>query len=339
MLFSFNSMILMIVASLVAVCGALAFAHFFVRPVITDRIRALTIALDASAAGDHSAPVSTQPADEIGRMGAALLDFRETSRHVVDLKTDLETALEKEKELSALQRQFVSMVTHEFRTPLAIMDGKARQIHRRAGSDAQDADPTYFQSRARDIRRAIARLINLTESVLSASRLDEGKIAYAPAMTDLGAILTEARANAASFYPDRHFDLKIDGEFSSTFLDETLIRQVVSNLLSNAGKYTDPGGQVEISLSRDPDRGQILIEVSDNGIGVSPDELDRLSERFFRAKSGVGRPGTGIGLYLIAQFLGLHGGRLEIKSDLGFGSRFRAILPDSDEMQAPALAS
>jgi signal transduction histidine kinase len=244
--------------------------------------------------------------------------------------------LEAERGVARLQRQFVSMVSHEFRTPLAIIDGRARQVERRAARDLPPEPAGYFAERGADIRRAVARLVELIESVLAASRLEEGAIDYRPRPCALNALVTELVDLSAEMNPMRDVRADLDPACDAAVCDPVLIRQIVSNLLSNAAKYSDDGAVLTAATRRDPVTGEVCIAVSDTGIGIPKDELDRLFTRFFRASTAAGRPGSGIGLHLVAHFVALHGGRVEARSAVGVGSTFTAIIPGDI---APAAAA
>jgi signal transduction histidine kinase len=273
-------------------------------------------------------------------LAQALRELEDHKSHLEDLVQErteqLEQALEAEKEINGLQRQFISMVSHEFRTPLAIMDGKARQIQRYADRNFEAEATEYVDQRAGAVRKSVTRLIALIECVLMASRMDEGKLDFNPVETDLVALMQEMCSNAAEYWHDRSFDMDIAQDLTSVVCDPTLMRQVVSNLLSNAGKYSDPGAHIFLSARRDWEAGEIRISVKDDGLGMAPEDLERLSERFFRAKSGVGRPGTGLGLNIVGRLVDMHGGRLEVESELDVGSTFHAIIRDDVE---PASAA
>lgn len=236
---------------------------------------------------------------------------------------ELAAALEAEKELSRLQRQFVSMVSHELRTPLSIIDGRAYILEARADA----AGPELVRKSCATIRSAILRLTELMESVLQSSRLEQGDIEFSPDETDLAAIVADTRDYAAELFPGHHVVADLEGEMGAVWCDRTLIRQSISNLLSNAGKYSDPGSQISIRARRDAATQTIRISVTDAGVGIPPDEIDRLFSRFFRASTSVGRPGTGIGLHLVGHFVAMHGGTVSVESDLGVGSTFTITIP------------
>ena len=286
---------------------------------ITDEARvqsAIDDVVGAAAKGDFSDRVDASGASE---------QLQSISSKLNSVLSAVEVALEKEKSLNALQRQFVCMVNHELRTPLAIIDGKARQIERRS-RNAEEADRAYFAAATATVRRSVKRLIQLMETVLMAARLDEGRIEANLAPCGLSDLLKEIYESSAEHHTDRNFVLQAPDEVGEAVLDAVLIRQAVGNLVSNAVKYSDEGGTITISARRDPD--EVVISVQDTGVGVPPEELNKLFDRFFRASTGEGRQGTGIGLHMVQQFVAMHEGRVEVASEVGVGSTFSIHLPD-----------
>ncbi len=237
-------------------------------------------------------------------------------------KLIIEEALTKERELSGLQRQFVSMVSHEFRTPLAIIDGTAHHIHRRVENLAPD--------RARDslgkIRMSVSRLVELMESVLAAARLEDGKIRLQPKSCNLAKILDDLATSYSEINPSRCIVPELDSLPQEIIADANLLRQVFSNLISNAIKYSPDGGDVWIYGQR-AESGEAVISIRDEGLGIPKAELDQLFKRFFRASTAVGIAGSGIGLHLAHQLVEMHGGKLVVDSELDVGTTFTVHLP------------
>lgn len=236
---------------------------------------------------------------------------------------ELEAELAKEREINGLQRQFVSMVSHEFRTPLAVIDGSAQRLIRRLDK----LTPERAGDALHKVRRSVARLTELMESVLNAARLEEGRIVYTPEPCDLAAIIGEICESYADVYPDHAIEMDIDGLPDQVIADPKLVRQVVSNLASNAVKYSPAGTTVRVSGTEDGDNGDAVVSVQDEGVGIPKAELDQLCDRFFRASTSTGIAGTGIGLHLVQHFIAMHGGRMDVNSTEGEGSRFTVRLP------------
>jgi signal transduction histidine kinase len=250
--------------------------------------------------------------EELQRL-ASLLDTK---------RQELQDALDREKEINGLQRQFVSMVSHEFRTPLAIIDGNARRILKRPVEGMTGRETGALQK----IRNAVLRLTELMESVLSAARVDDGRIAFDPAACSPGAIIQDLAESYAEIYPDHRITLDLARLPDEIIADQKLLRQVFSNLLSNAVKYSQQGSDVRVDGRTDDER-RVVIAVHDQGVGIPEAEQAKLFQRFFRASTSVGITGSGIGLHLAAHLVHLHGGSIELESREGEGSTFRVVLP------------
>lgn len=233
----------------------------------------------------------------------------------------LASELARERELAAMQRSFVSMASHQFRTPLAIIDINAQLIalQRQAGT----GDETGELSER--IRRTVRRMIRLIEAMLGAASAEEGKIELRKAPTDLAALVREACDRALEAAPGRTFDLDLAGLPASVSCDPNLIDQVLGNLLSNAVKYSAAGRPVVVTGRRDSTAA--LIAVTDFGAGIAPEDRSQIFERFFRARNTAGIAGTGIGLTLARYIVDLHGGKITVDSELGAGSTFTVTLP------------
>lgn len=264
--------------------------------------------------------------DELDLLVTSINDMRANLQSSFDTvkqyKDEIEIALEKERELSSLQRQFVSMVSHEFRTPLAIIDAQAQRLKRRRARITEDKVDELVGK----IRSAVSRLTDLMESILSSSRLEDGRIHYEFAPCDIATLLREICGSYRELARKHRIVDDVDGLPSTITADEKLLRQVFSNLLSNAVKYSSEGTTVSLE-ARSSDTNEIIITVRDQGVGIPEAEVEKLFQRFFRASTSAGIPGTGIGLHLVKQFIEMHGGKINVESEKGVGSTFTVILP------------
>jgi signal transduction histidine kinase len=231
-----------------------------------------------------------------------------------------EADLERERQISKLHRAFISVVSHQFRTPLAIIDASAQRMVRRGSL----MDPEEIAARADKIRNACHRLTRLMESTLNAARLEEGEISFTLRACNLPTLLKGVVDNQPDDDQGR-IKLVLGDLPQWTKADTTLLEQAVQNLVSNALKYSPAGSPVTITAQRAG--AEILIGVADRGVGIPADELSSLFQRFFRARTAEGIPGTGIGLSFVAQIMDLHQGRVEVKSTEGEGSVFTLRLP------------
>ena len=250
----------------------------------------------------------------------------ERTQQLNDQKERLAVALEKEHELNRLQRQFVSMVCHEFRTPLAIIDGNAHRIIRRH----EKIPPDQLVGGLGKVRNSVARLTELMESVLSVSKLEAGTIELKPTPCNFKDLILEVANTYLEVNPTYEISADVKGLPEHFIADPKLMRQVLSNLISNAVKYSPDGAQIDIEATSCHDGG-IKIDVHDRGVGIPADELDKLFKRFFRASTSAGIAGTGIGLHMTQAFVEMHGGRVDIVSEVGVGSTFTVSLPRRDD--------
>ena len=233
-----------------------------------------------------------------------------------------EASLEREREVSRLHRAFVSMVSHQFRTPLAIIDSSAqRMIRRGAAMPAEE-----LASRANRIREATRRLTRLMESTLNAARLEAGEINFNPRDCDLSALIREVCAHQREIAPGAILEERLDGLPARLRCDPTLVEQAVANLVSNAVKYSPPGAPILLRGFTAPGR-EAVLEVVDRGVGIPADELGRVFDRFFRARTAEGVTGTGIGLAFARHVARLHGGDVTVVSEEGKGSTFTLRVP------------
>ncbi len=277
--------------------------------------------------------------DELGAMARALEVFRQNSREARRLAEEnvdverrlaeekaeaafLEQSLEKEKELNAQQRRFVSLVSHEFRTPLAIIDGQAQRLINRSDRMTQEKRLAALDK----VRGSVNRLTGLMESVLSSASLESGSITLNPTPMDLKALVQKACENQQEISRNHKINIDID-DLPETYIgDAKLLHQVVANLLSNAVKYSPDADRVDVTGRSQADGFEFAVR--DYGLGIPKDELPNLCQRFFRASTSSGIQGTGIGLNLVKSFIELHGGNMEVTSDKGEGSTFIVKLPN-----------
>ncbi|MEM8948242.1 MAG: HAMP domain-containing sensor histidine kinase [Pseudomonadota bacterium] len=288
-------------------------------------ITRMTETMTKLAEGDLDVPIpAVKRHDEIGEMARALEVFKANAEQV-------KISLEKERELNGLQRQFVSMVSHEFRTPLAIIDAVAQRVERRL----EKLSPDDVRQGQKKVRVAVSRLTDLMESVLSASRLEEGRIAFEPTVCPLFDLVSEVQSNYSELHKGHEIILDIDRLPRTITADSKLLRQVVSNLLSNAIKYSPDGKHVWVKGYLD-DNDEIVLSFCDEGVGIPKEELDKLFKRFFRASTSTGIAGSGIGLNMVQHFMSLHGGRIDVESTEGVGSTFTVRMPYSASLEAAA---
>jgi len=235
----------------------------------------------------------------------------------------LQEKLAEEQRLTLLQRNFVSMASHEFRTPLGIIDGHAqRMISMR---DRLTADELV--ERARKVRNAVRRMTQLIANLISSSRLIDGRIGfnYHPTQVDLMAIVREACHLQRELTPDAPLLDCLEKEPLMVYGDASLLSQVLGNLMSNAVKYSPNGAPIRITSSQDGAHVAVVIE--DRGIGIPDTDRERVFERYYRGSNTSGIVGSGVGLYLVKTIIDLHQGSIMLDSRENEGSRFTLRLP------------
>jgi signal transduction histidine kinase len=232
-------------------------------------------------------------------------------------KDRAELALTRETEAKRELRQFLSMVSHEFRTPLAIIDSAAQMLLMRAERSDAGSLP-----RLETIRGAVQRLVDLIATCLADEQLESGRIVLQERRLDLRPILEQAVAHYRAASPGRDITLDL-AELPEAWGDPGLLALVFNNLVGNAIKYSEAGA---VEVAARPDHGGIIVSVTDHGIGVPPEDCARIFERFFRAANAHNIHGSGIGLHMVRQIVELHGGSITVDSRMGRGSTFTVRL-------------
>ncbi len=228
-------------------------------------------------------------------------------------------ALAHERRSSAQQREFMSMVSHEFRTPLAIIDATAHMLSNNLGSEAER--PMRYAK----IERAAGRLRNFLDDILTRERLDTLGMEVQMRSCNLEEV-AENVVNEVAASPGAQIVIEIEHLPKNYECDPELIRILMRNLLENARRHSTADQAVRLVLSGRQEK-QIQIQVIDSGEGVAPDELPKLFDRFYRGRATHGKPGAGLGLFLVKRIAQLHGGDVTVESTLGKGSTFSAHLP------------
>ncbi|AWI52820.1 hypothetical protein DEH84_04840 [Aquabacterium olei] len=215
------------------------------------------------------------------------------------------------------QRDFMALVSHEFRTPLAIINTSAQQLARNLQAPVERT-----LTRCANIQQAARRMSNLMDDYLSLDRLEGAERALQVQSFDLLEWFEDA---AADWSPER-VALEIDEVPERWTGDPKLLHIVVRNLLTNADRHSPP--EQEITLQADVrDNGDLRVRVIDHGEGIADDELPQVFKKYFRGRSAQGKPGAGLGLYMVERIVRLHGGRIRALPTPGGGATFEFRLP------------
>jgi PAS domain S-box-containing protein len=235
---------------------------------------------------------------------------------------ELLKTLEREKELSQLKSNFVSMVSHEFRTPLAIIQSSAELLR----EFFQKMQPAERDEQLESITGNTRRMAGMMEEILVLSRLDAGKLDFRPAVLDLDTFCRHVVHEVLSATSRRcPIELSLASALPPAHADARLLEHILTNLLSNAVKYSEPGACVWFAVERDS--AEALCVIRDEGIGISEDDQQMLFTAFHRGANVGSRAGTGLGLLLVKRCVEMHHGKVRIESKVGHGTTVTVRLP------------
>ena len=257
----------------------------------------------------------TQTTEELKRHRSRLEDI------VEERTRELTIALENEQAANELQRKFISMVSHEFRTPLAIIDGGSQRILRRIDRIEKDE----IQTRVGEFREEVKRMANLIDGTLTSDRLDAGKLELDTQLVDLAALIREVCRRQQKISAAHDISVDLEQLPDTVPGDPKALTQVFTNLLSNAVKYAPVQPEISVTGWRNGDFAYVAVK--DRGVGIPADELPNMFTRYFRASTASGIGGTGIGLTVVKQFIEMHHGKIDLDSTLNEGSTFTVGLP------------
>jgi two-component system phosphate regulon sensor histidine kinase PhoR len=234
--------------------------------------------------------------------------------------------------LARMRRDFVTNLSHEIKTPLAIIRGAAETIEATAADD-----PLAAERFVRRIIEQIYRLEDLLKDLLTLARLESAEATAQRQPVELGAICRRAVELLSPLATREGVALRVRAEeVPAISADAKALERLVQNLLVNGIQYNREGGWVELRLLPEDDR--VVLEVEDDGIGIPEAELDRIFERFYRVDKGRGRGegGSGLGLAIVKHVAQAHGGSVEVRSQRERGSLFRVVLPVAGAVRAGA---
>lgn len=251
---------------------------------------------------------------EVGGVIWTMLDITERKR----AEEDIRLALAQQKELNQLRSQFISMTSHEFRTPLATILSSAELLKFYADRMDESERLALLDS----VENCVKRMTHMLDRVLLIGKSDADMLDFAPAPLHLPSLCASVVDEVRAQHPDTTCTLvtSVDPDLGEGHFDGKLLRHILSNLLSNAIKYSPEGGEVSFRVQRNGPRTQ--FEISDQGIGIPKDEIPHLFESFHRASNVGNIQGTGLGLAIVKRSVHRHGGTIEVDSNVGKGTRF-----------------
>lgn len=250
--------------------------------------------------------------------------LRETMAELEASKEELNEALKKEKELGDLKSRFVTMASHEFRTPLSAILSSASLIDKYP----KEEDHAKRKKHVDRIREAVGNMRDILEDFLSLGKLEEGQIDV-----NIELVSNEELRKDLSNVVSGLEQLKKPGQeiivachlLQDVKVDKRLLGQIISNLLSNAIKFSPADRSISLTCNMEND--ELIVIVKDSGIGIGEEDQRHLFERFFRAKNAANIQGTGLGLNIVTKYLELMNGRIKCESLLNVGTTFTVYIP------------
>ncbi|QYF95493.1 response regulator [Massilia sp. PAMC28688] len=268
---------------------------------------------------------------EVAALTTLVAQLRSANEHLVQAAVRSQVLQEEAEARNRQQNEFLAMLAHELRNPLAPISAAA-QLLKLPGVDAR-----RIEHSSDVISRQVKHMTELVDDLLDVSRVTRGLVTLTRKNLDLKRVVASAVEQARpSIEARRHsLSLSLDGDTAMVNGDQTRLVQVIVNLLTNAAKYTPQGGQIEVRL--DVEGNEVRLCVSDNGSGIEPKLLPHIFDLFTQGERTPDRAqgGLGLGLALVKSMVGLHGGRVEALSDgPGRGSTFVLYLPMVDDTPA-----
>lgn len=260
-------------------------------------------------------------ADLENKVEERTLILKEALHELEKSQHELEEALDKEKELNEIKSRFVSMASHEFRTPLSTILSSATLISRYQQGEEQP----HRDKHVKRIKDAVKHLNDLLEDFLSFGKLEEGKVETKLELVSIQALVEEVEEELRPILKEGQ---KITTEIKSGVscsTDKRLMKHTLINILSNAIKFSDPGKPIDIRI--DQVHEQLVISVKDEGIGIAKEDQEYLFDSFFRAKNAFNIQGTGLGLHIVKRYLALLGGHISFESELDKGTTVTVSVP------------
>lgn len=259
--------------------------------------------------------VSAAPIREGGEMAGVVHVFRDISEY---------------KEIDQMKSDFVATVSHELRTPLTSILGFSKTLLRTDASFPEESREAFLT----EIVREGERLARLIEDVLSVSRIEAGNLRLDVKAVDVVPVVNQVVKNVSRLTSIHNFVINVPDALAPVIADADKLHQVLLNLVVNAAKYSPDGGDIVVSASQQPET--IRLAVTDHGVGINPEHLPHIFERFYRAgpRGQRGATGTGLGLYVSKNLVEQMGGRIWVESEVGKGSTFYFELPAANVQKA-----
>ena len=265
--------------------------------------------------------------DQLSQVQTSLSEAQQALMQNRQLELERLNLLARERELYELKSNFVTLASHEFRTPMMTILSSASLIGRYNGAEDGDKRERHVQR----IKSAVTSLTDMLADFLSVSQIDQNTLINQPEPLDLilfcEQVLTQAKALAK---PRQRVTYTHAGDVSTVSLDGQLLKTILLNLLTNASRYS--ADDTDIRLASTIHDNQLTLTVSDQGIGIQDTDKEKLFINFFRGRNAIHIQGTGLGLYLVKRYVDLLSGSITFTSQMGQGTVFTVQLPLSDRL-------
>ncbi|MEW6498641.1 MAG: HAMP domain-containing sensor histidine kinase, partial [Cyanobacteriota bacterium] len=242
------------------------------------------------------------------------------------LEEELRHALATEKEVSDLKSRIISVVSHEYRTPLATILSSTELLQHYGQDWVEEKKQRHFHR----IQSSVQHLTRLVSDVLLFSKAEAGKLEFNPIVLNLikfcGELVEELQLTAGGKH---NICLTCFGSYQDAYLDEKMLRQILSNLLSNALKYSPKGGSIQFDLIFEQDT--VTFRIQDEGIGIPLKDQAQLFDAFYRSSNVGTISGTGLGLAIVKRCVDIQKGDIYVESEVGVGTTFKITLPLRNE--------
>jgi signal transduction histidine kinase len=247
--------------------------------------------------------------------------LKEALQKLEKSQIEIQEALQKEKQLNEIKSRFMSIASHEFRTPLSTVLSSASLLSKYSTTEEQPKRERHIEK----IKSSVRSLNGILEDFLSLGKLEEGKISIHSEEFDVQEFMFSIVEEMTPLLKtDQHLSVDHKG-FSKAVSDKRLIKNILINLITNAIKFSDEGKTIRVNVS--VIKELISFEVIDQGIGIPQDEFEHLFSSFYRARNAVNIQGTGLGLHIVRRYLDLLNGDIQVETEVGKGSKFAIQVP------------
>jgi PAS domain S-box-containing protein len=247
--------------------------------------------------------------------------LKEALQRLEQSQTELSEALDKERQLSEIKSRFVSMASHEFRTPLSTVLSSASLLEKYKTTEEQEKRSRHIDK----IKNSVRHLNDILEDFLSLGKLDEGKVESHAGDFELKTFMKDIIDEMQGLLKkDQQIKLNYEGD-ATIFSDKKLLKNILINLITNAIKFSGEG--TKINMETKVDNESAVVAIADQGIGIAEDDQEHLFSSFFRGANAINIQGTGLGLHIVKRYIDLLGGSIQLKSELGQGTTITLTIP------------